>query len=154
MAVFRCWGGRGQALNWWDNAAYTMSHLPPPTLTITICIFYEWMPTTSIGNLRMRRETKILTTPSLLLLSSCWYFALVQKGETLVAAAGFVKVPGRTTTQGRGGHKKRVGPEICIHILICTTGQTELAPPHSPAGISWLYQAYPTARTNLPAYYH
>ena len=54
----------------------------------------------------LRKETKILTTPSLLLLSSCWYFALVQKGETLVTAAGFVKVPGGTTTQGRGGHKK------------------------------------------------
>ena len=55
---------------------------------------------------QMRKETKILTTPSLLLLSSCWYFALVQKGETLVTPAGFVKVPGGTTTQGRGAIKK------------------------------------------------
>ena len=45
---------------------------------------------------------------------------------------------------------------ICIHVLICT-GSNWLGPPQSPAGIcghNWLYQAYPTARTNQPAYYH
>ena len=96
---------------------------PPSTLTIT-CIFSEWMSTTSIANPRMRKETKILTAPSLVLLSSCFD---AKRGNP--GCWWFCKSFSRHNhlRQARG-HKKRVGPEICIQILICTTGQTELAP--------------------------